>query len=107
MNPDNILNLGEKIFLGAFALLYVVVPALVVWASYCEKCAIDLRDLWTHNSRVDKLAVIILGTWWVHTCSIILWTLTKNVVTADFVTYMGWALPIIAKMFAPNNEPKP
>jgi len=100
MNPDGILTVQEWIFLGVFALLYFVVPALVVWASYCEKCInIDLRDLWTHNNRPDKLAVIILGTWWVHTCTVILWALREHASTADFATYMGWAIPIIAKMF--------
>jgi len=103
MNGNDILNLTEKLFFGMFLLLYFGVPGLVVWASYCEKCAIDLRELWTYNKRADKLAVIILGTWWIHSCTIILWTLSKTITTADFVTYMGWALPIIAKMFAPKN----
>ena len=58
-----------------------------------------------HNGRPDKLAVIILGTWWVHTCSLILWTLLKTVQTADYATYMGWAIPIIAKMYAPSYDP--
>ena len=104
MDTNNILSLGEKLFIGMFMLLYFGVPALVVWASYCEKCVVDMRDLWTHNNRVDKLAVIILGTWWIHACTMILWTMTKTVTTADFVTFMGWALPIIAKMFAPKSE---
>jgi hypothetical protein len=28
-----------------------------------------------------------------------------KVTTTDYLTYMGWALPIIAKMFAPSTEP--
>lgn len=99
------INWGETLFLGTFFLLYFVVPALIGWASYCERFqTFDLRSLWTHNGRPDKLAVIILGTWWIHSCTIILWTLSRTITTADFVTYMGWALPIIAKMFAPGGE---
>lgn len=102
---DGAFTTAERLFLLVFFLLYFGLPALLVWASYCEKCALDMRDLWTHNNRPDKLAVIILGTWWVHTCSMILWTLTQKISTTDYLTYMGWALPIIAKMFAPPGTP--
>lgn len=98
-------KLQEVIFLGVFFTLVFVVPAVTVWATYCEKCAIDLRDLWTHQNRIDKFAVIILGTWWIHSSSMILWALMRTVTTADYVTYMGWAIPIIMKMFAPPGTP--
>lgn len=107
MNHDGILDWSERLFLIVFFFLYFGVPALAVWASYCEKCAVDLRDLWTHHGKPDKLAVIILGTWWVHTCSMILWTLLKTINTTDYLTYMGWAVPIIAKMFAPVSAVPP
>ena len=106
MNGNDVFDWTQKLFLGMFMLLYFGVPGLLVWGSYCEKCKIDLRALWTHNNRPDKLAVIILGSWWIHSCTIILWTLSKSITTADFVTYMGWALPIIAKMFAPKSDGK-
>ena len=107
MNADSVLDWGEKLFLLLFFFLYFGVPAIVAWVSYGDRFKLDLSDLWTHNGRPDKLAVIILGTWWVHTCSMILWTLGKTVTTADFVTYMGWALPIIAKMWLVPSTPPP
>lgn len=97
----------DSIFLFVFALMVFGIPGLVVWASYCESCKIDLRTLWVHQERVDKFAVIILGTWWVHTCSIVLWTLLKTIQTADYVTYMGWAIPIMLKMWAPKDDKDP
>lgn len=96
----------EIIFLIVFFSLVFVVPAVVVWATYCDKCSLDLRDLWMHQSRLDKFAVIILGTWWIHSSSMVMWTLLRTVTTADYATYMGWAIPIIAKMFAPSNPPQ-
>ena len=96
----------EWIFLFVFFFTVFVIPAVVVWATYCEKCVLDLRDLWMHNGRLDKFAVIILGTWWIHSCSMIMWTLLRTVQTADYATYMGWAIPIIAKMFAPSGGPQ-
>ena len=103
-------ELEERLFLIVFFFLYFGVPILLAWISNSEWTKIDVSDLWTHNGRPDKLAVIILGTWWVHTCSMILWSLTQKVTTADYVTYMGWAIPIIAKMYfgkdAPPQEPK-
>jgi len=93
---------AEGLFLGVFFALYFGVPALLVWVSYSERPAfrlVDIRSLWTWNDRPDKLALIILGTWWVHTCSMILWTLQGVGTTTDYLTYMGWALPIIANMF--------
>lgn len=108
MDFDGPLNMAEKLFLLVFFLLYFGAPACLVWVTYCNEGVfqkIDLRELWTHGGKPDKLAVIILGTWWVHTCTIILWTLTKQITTADFLTYMGWALPIIAQMLA--NKPPP
>ena len=79
------------------------VPALVVWASSNRKLAFDWSGLWLYHGQVDKFAVIIMGTWWVHTCSMILWTLKHSVETADYVTYMGWALPLMVKMWAPKS----
>lgn len=112
MNPDGITR-QEVIFLAVFALLEFVVPVFVVWASYSNKSRLNLTSLWVHHDRVDKLAVILMLTWWTHTSSMILWTLMQRVVTADYLTYMGWALPIIAQMFAPvapvvhSEQPKP
>ena len=97
-------------FLFMYIALVFGVPALVVWASYSEiriTKQFDLRELWLHQGRVDKFAVIILGTWWTHTCSLLLWTLLQSVTTADYVTYMGWAIPIMAKMWAPKNGAPP
>src|SRR5437867_2434246 len=99
--------LHEFIFLGVFFAIVFVVPIIVIWASYTEKLRFDVSQLWTHHGRVDKFAVIILGTWWIHSCSLILWTLLRTVQTADYATYIGWAIPIIAKMFAPPGNPPP
>ena len=97
----------ERLFFGVFFLLYFGVPILVAWLSYCERFKFDLRDLWTQNNRPDKLAVIILGTWWVHTASIVLWSLSKTVTTQDYAVYMGWALPIIANQWLSEKKEKP
>ena len=105
MNADDMISWQEIIFLTVFFVLVFVVPSIVAWASYNPRMEFDLADLWTHQNRVDKFAVIILGTWWVHTCSMIMWTLLRTVQTQDYATYMGWALPIIAKMFAPSGTP--
>ncbi len=107
MNADDAISVQEIVFLAVFFTLVFVVPALVAWASYNPRLKFDLADLWTHQERVDKFAVIILGTWWVHTSSMIMWTLLRTVTTADYATYMGWAIPIIAKMFAPAGTPPP
>ena len=98
-------TVSETVFLSVFFTLVFIVPAVVVWATYCESCSFDLRDLWTHQGRIDKFAIIILGTWWIHSSSMIMWTLLRTVTTADYATYMGWAIPIIAKMFAPPGTP--
>ena len=106
MNADDVISLQEEIFLGVFFLLVFVVPSLVIWASYSKRTgAFDISTLWTHQGRVDKFAVIILGTWWIHSSSLIMWTLLRTVQTADYATYMGWAIPIMAKMFAPPTTP--
>lgn len=105
MDADGVLSIQELIFLGVFASLVFVVPIFVAWASYSEKSRIDLRSLWTHQERIDKLAVILMVTWWVHTSSMILWTLMQKVVTADYLTYTLWAAPIIVKMLAPSQGP--
>jgi hypothetical protein len=103
MNTDDVLTLREYIFLGFFVLLEFLVPIFVIWASYSERVRFNLTSLWVHQGRIDKLAVIMMFTWWTHTCSMILWTLMLKVATTDYLTYMGWAIPIIAKMFSPNS----
>lgn len=114
MNANNILTLAEWVFLGMFVLLVFGVPVLVMWLSYSDRFKkLDFRSLWIHKDRMDKLAVIIMGSWWLHSCSMILWTLIRVVTTADWVTYQLWAIPIIAKIlndaWAPKNgePPKP
>src|SRR6266851_7897700 len=79
--------LHEFIFLGVFFALVFVVPIIVIWLSYKPSVDFDASTLWTHQGRVDKFAVIILGTWWIHSCSIILWTLLRTVQTTDYLTY--------------------
>src|SRR3990167_4984667 len=101
MNTDNIITLQEGIFLFFFVILVFGVPALVAWASYSSFKALakfDVSELWLHQGRVDKFAVIVLGTWWIHSCSIILWTLLKTIQTQDYLTYMIWGTLIIGKM---------
>lgn len=103
MNEDGVLKLREWIFLGVFAVLLFAVPITVVWASYSQRFRLDVRSLWTHHERIDKLGVILMGTWWVHTCSMILWTLMLKVQTTDYLTYTLWATPIIVKMLTPGG----
>ena len=110
MNTDGILTLWEIIFLIIFVLLVFGVPSGVAWISYSEKFAkFDLRSLWEHQGRKDKLSVILMGTWWLHSCSMILWTLMRAVTTTDWITYQLWALPIVAKIlndaWAPKTPP--
>lgn len=93
----------EIVFLFVFFVLVFIVPIIVIWASYNPSVQFDITSLWTHQNRVDKFAVIILGTWWLHSCSIVMWTLLRTIKTEDYLTYMGWALPLIAHMFAPKN----
>lgn len=95
----------EIIFLIVFSLLVFIVPIIVISASYNPSVKFDITSLWTHQNRVDKFAVIILGTWWLHSCSIVMWTLMRTVQTQDYLTYQLWALPIMAKMFAPQGAP--
>lgn len=103
MNGD--IGTHEIIFLIVFALLVFVVPIIVIWLSYKPSNNFDASTLWTHQNRIDKFAVIILGTWWIHSSSMIMWTLLRTVKTEDYLTYTLWAVPIITKMFAPQGTP--
>jgi len=95
--------LHEFIFLLVFGVLVFVVPIMVIWLSYKPSVDFDASTLWTHQGRVDKFAVIILGTWWIHSSSMVMWTLLRTVKTEDYLTYTLWAIPIITKMFSPQS----
>lgn len=102
------MSVADILFHVVFFVLVFGVPIFLAYASASESVRmrlIDVSALWTHNGRADKFAVIILGTWWVHTCAAILWILTKQFTNENVVQYMGWAIPIIARMFAPSSEP--
>ena len=87
-------------FYGMAVVLYFLVPWVLVQATYSEHTRLDLAPLWTHQGRIDKFAVILLIAFWVHTSSLILWTMLRTVSTADYLAYGGiWITPIIAKMF--------
>src|SRR3990172_111480 len=106
MNADGIITLQEAIFLFFFVVLVFGVPAMVAWASYSSYKVLakfDMSELWLHKGRVDKFAVIVVGTWWIHSCSIILWTLLRTIQTQDYLTYMMWGTLIIGKMMASKN----
>ena len=103
------MTLHEMVFLGVFLALVFGVPSLVAWASYSDRSIVekfDLSELWLHHGRVDKLAVILLGSWWAHTSAMILETLLRMTQTQDWTTYQLWAIPIIAKMLAPKSNDK-
>jgi len=93
------------LFNVVFFTLVFGVPSLVAWATYNERLRLDLSELWTHQGRIDKFAVVMLVSWWVHTCSMILWTLAKDIQTQDWTTYQLWALPIIAALIKGRSEP--
>lgn len=99
--------LPEWVFLTVFFITVFLIPMIVVWATYNKNVKFDVSTLWVHNDRIDKFAVIIMFTWWVHTCSMILWALMRTITTADYATYVAWAIPIIAKMYAPSNGGPP
>ena len=105
MNADAVITWQEIIFLAVFAVLVFGVPALVAWASYNPNMRLDLTSLWTHQNRIDKFAIILMCSWWLHSSSMVMWTLLRVVSTADWTTYQLWALPIMAKMFAPSGTP--
>ena len=106
MTADSVTNLQESLFLFVFFALYFGVPALLVWVSYCERFRLDLSALWTHNERPDKIAAILVGSWWIHSCSVIMWSLSRTVTTADLLAYGGvWVTPLIAKMFSQPDKP--
>ena len=107
MTLDDVFSWGELLYIAFYVILIFGVPGAVAWGSYSTYGLLnkfDMSELWLHQGRVDKFAVILLGTWWIHSASMIMWTLIKQVQTQDYVTYMGWALPIIAKMFAPRSD---
>lgn len=103
-------NAKEILFHTVFFVLIFGVPTILVWLSYSDKdiaAGFDISALWkTEDGHLDKLFIIVLGTWWLHFCAVTLWTLSRTVVTADFVTFMGWGIPIVARMFVPG-QPKP
>lgn len=103
------MNVGDYIFHGVFFVLVFGVPIFLAWASATDNDrvkVVDVSDLWKHDGKIDKFAIIILGTWWVHTCAAILWILTKQFTNENVVQYMGWAIPIIARMWAPSASQK-
>jgi len=104
MNADGVVTESEWIFLLVFALMIFVIPMLVVWATYSDRKltkSVDLSDLWMYGGKLDKFSVIVMGTWWVHTSSMVMWTLLKTVATQDYATYSGiWGTLLIAKIFA-------
>lgn len=105
-------NAREILFHAVFFALIFGVPVLVVWLSYTDRDlakGFDISALWRTDdgTKLDRLFVIVLGTWWVHTCAIVLWTLSRTALTADFVSYSGWAIPIIARMFIPHPPAPP
>ena len=100
----------DILFSSVYVVLVFGIPGIVVWASYSTFGAlekIDFSELWLHKGRVDKFGVIVLGTWWIQPCSILLWTLERQIKSEDYVIYMGWALPLLVKMWAPKNGGTP
>lgn len=96
------LDLREIAFYVMFMVLYFVVPFIVISASYSNRVKFDIRSLWERKGggALDGLFIIAIGTWWIHSSSMILWTIVQKVQTADYVTYMGWGALVIGKIIA-------
>lgn len=112
MNLDDGINLSDIVFLLVFFVCIFVIPSLLVWASYSSSGPLeqfDIRELWIYGDKIDPYRVIVLGTWWVHTSSMIMWTLLRTIQTQDYVTYMLWGTIILGKMLvsSKSEEPKP
>lgn len=102
------MKLADLIFHGVFFVIVFAVPIFLAWASASESDRlkrINVSGLWTDkDGRLDMLKTIVLGTWWIHSCAVILWILTRTINDANVTQYMGWALTIIARMFAPSGR---
>lgn len=82
-----------------FVVLFFLVPWLLVKMSYDDRYKLDVSDLWTFNKHIDLFRVIVLSAFWAHTSSMILWTLVRQITTADWVAYGAiWVTPVIVRM---------
>ena len=98
MSADFI-DLKDLAFYIMFAVLYFLIPWIIVTATYSSKSRIDLSQLWMYKGAPDKFAVIIMTAFWVHTASMMLWAFARSVTTADYLAYAGvWVAPILVKM---------
>lgn len=102
------MTVAEYLYHGVFFVLVFGMPIFLAFASASDRKffgAIDVSSLWTDHQtgKVNTLLVIVLGTWWVHTCAMILWIQVRNLTNENVTQYMGWAIPIIASMFAPKK----
>lgn len=65
----------------------------------------NLFDLLMENGRVSRIACVFWGTWIVYT-----WAVVKSVLKGDYslLTMYGtvFAIPLVARMFAPPPPPK-
>lgn len=106
------MTVHEYIWHTVFFILVFGVPIFLAWASASEMRyvkTIDVSSLWVshENGKVDTMLVIVIGTWWVHTCAAIMWILTKNFTDANVIQYMGWALPIVASWITRRAQAVP
>ena len=99
-------SLGNRTVMGI--LLLAVFAALAVSTYLANKGDNDFRivDALMENGKASKWAIILFGSWIVHTWVLVSWVLNGAATLADLTTYGGtWVAPLVAKMFIkPKDE---
>ena len=85
--------------------LFVLLIAISLYRMNRDNDQFNLVDLLMENGRVSKISFIVMGSFGTHTW-IMLYLTVHGAMSEGYMTiYLGWGIPLVAKMFAPQYVP--
>lgn len=94
-------TIGNRTLMGI--MLVIVTGVLVIAicrANRNTENSFEIIDVLMENGKASKWAVILFGSWVVHSWVLVSWVMNGAATLADLTVYgTTWVAPLVAKMF--------
>lgn len=97
-------SLANRTVMGLMLLGTLAGLVVAIWLSDRTKNEFKAYDVLMENGKASKWAVILFGSWIIHSWVLVAWTMNGAATLADLTVYgTTWVAPLIARMFIPSK----
>lgn len=97
-------SLTNRTVMGLMLLGTLAALCFAIWLADRKDNQFKIYDVLLENGRASKWAVILFGSWIIHSWVLVSWTMNGAATLADLTVYgTTWVAPLIARMFIPSK----